>query len=106
MTLKHSREIVRASTERHDYQNECRAFKDCHHHFVTRPIAVASLAPDISAPWTIEAYRAGRDPAMESVETSLFKLAYRIAKCTNDLAVHRKRHNADSHFAGRARGQF
>jgi hypothetical protein len=38
---------------------------------VTRPIAVPSLDPDIAAPWTIEAYRAARDPAMEAVAAAL-----------------------------------
>ena len=28
--------------------------------------AVKTLAPDVSAPWTIEAYLAGRDPALEA----------------------------------------
>lgn len=55
------------STERHDYRNGCRAYRDCHGSVVRHPISVPSLAPDIAAPWTIEAYRAGRDPAMEAV---------------------------------------
>ena len=73
VTLKHSREVVLYAAERHDYQNGCRAFKDCHGQVVSRPIAVASLDPDIAAAWTIEAYRAGRDPAMEAVATALKK---------------------------------
>jgi hypothetical protein len=35
------------------------------------PIAVESLAPDINAPWSIEAYLAGRDPGMEAVAAAL-----------------------------------
>jgi hypothetical protein len=38
---------------------------------VRNPISVPSLAPEIAAPWTIEAYRAGRDPAMEAVAAAL-----------------------------------
>jgi hypothetical protein len=59
------------ATERHDYQTGCRGFSDCHGPVVRHPIAVRSLAPDIAAPWTIEAYRAGRDPAMEAVAAAL-----------------------------------
>lgn len=73
VTLKHSREVVLYATERHDYQTGCRAFKDCHGQVVGRPITVTSLDPDIAAPWTIAAYRAGRDPAMDAVATALQK---------------------------------
>ena len=34
-------------------------------------IAVPTLAPDIKAPWTIEAYLTGRDPGMEAVAAAL-----------------------------------
>lgn len=60
-----------AATERHDYQTGCQGFADCHGSVVRHPIAVASLQPDIAAPWTIEAYSAGRDPAMEAVAAAL-----------------------------------
>ena len=59
------------ATERHDYQNGCRAARDCHRHVVRHPIAVPSLAPDVPAPWTVEAYLAGRDPGMEAVAAAL-----------------------------------
>lgn len=59
------------STERHDYRTGCRSIENCHGSVVRHPIAVESLAPDIEAPWTIEAYRAGRDPAMEAVAAAL-----------------------------------
>lgn len=71
VTLRHSQEVVLMATQRHDYVNGCRAFDDCQRHVVSRPIAVRSLAPDIAAPWTIEAYRAARDPAMEAVAAAL-----------------------------------
>ncbi|MCU0990086.1 MAG: S41 family peptidase [Xanthomonadales bacterium] len=59
------------ATERHDYHTGCRGFDDCHRFVVDMPIAVESLAPDIPAPWTVDAYRAGRDPAMEAVAAAL-----------------------------------
>ncbi len=62
---------VGRTTERHDYANGCRAFSDCHDYMVSHPIAVASFAPDIAAPWTIEAWLAGRDPGMEAIAAAL-----------------------------------
>ena len=59
------------ATERHDYRNGCRSARDCHGEVVRHPIAVASLAPDVPAPWTIEVYLAGRDPGMEAVAAAL-----------------------------------
>ncbi len=53
--------------QRHDYANGCRAYSDCHQPVVQHPIAVSTLAPDVSAPWTLETYAAGRDPGMEAV---------------------------------------
>ncbi len=69
--LKHSGERFLHATERHDYRGGCAKFDDCHRAVVSRPIAVASLDPDIAAPWTIEAYRAARDPAMEAVAKAI-----------------------------------
>jgi hypothetical protein len=71
ITLKHSKEGYRYSTERHDYRYGCAKVDDCHRNVVTRPIAVATLDPDIAAPWTIDAYRAGRDPAIEAVAKAI-----------------------------------
>lgn len=59
------------ATERHDYRTGCRGFDDCHRFVVDMPIAVESLEPEIPAPWTVEAYGAGRDPAMEAVAAAL-----------------------------------
>jgi hypothetical protein len=59
------------ATERHDYVTGCRGYTDCHGPVVRNPISVPNLDPDIVAPWTIEAYRAGRDPAMEAVAAAL-----------------------------------
>jgi len=55
------------STQRHDYKTGCRPYKDCHGSVVRFPISVNSLAPDIDAPLTIDAFLAGRDPGMEAI---------------------------------------
>jgi len=71
VTLPNSGLVISIATQRHDYMNGCRAISDCHQPVVANPIAVSSLAPDIVAPWTIDAYRSGRDPGMEAVVASL-----------------------------------
>lgn len=71
VTLTSSGIVIAFSTQRHDYRNACRAYTDCHGPVVQHSIAVPTLAPDIAAPWTVEAYRAGRDPAMEAVQVEL-----------------------------------
>lgn len=58
--------VLGPARERHDYQNGCRAYTDCHGNVVRKPIAVPSAGPDIPAPWTIEAYSEGRDPGMDA----------------------------------------
>jgi hypothetical protein len=70
-TLPNSGAMISFSTQRHDYNNGCKAFTDCHPPVVANPIAVASLAPDVAAPWTIDAYRAGRDPGIDAVAAEL-----------------------------------
>jgi len=69
--LPRSGAFIDYATGRHDYRTGCRGIENCHGSVVRNPIAVESLAPDIAAPWTIEAYRAGRDPAMEAVAAAL-----------------------------------
>ncbi len=71
VTLPHSGAALLNATERHDYRTGCRNIENCHGPVVRNPIAVDSLAPDIEAPWTIEAYMEGRDPAMEAVAAAL-----------------------------------
>jgi hypothetical protein len=70
-TLPNSGGGILNATERHDYRTGCRNVENCHGSVVRFPISVETLAPDINAPWTIEAYRAGRDPAMEAVAAAL-----------------------------------
>lgn len=70
-TLPHSGARILNATERHDYRTGCRNIENCHGSVVRNSISVESLAPDIEAPWTIEAYSAGRDPAMEAVAAAL-----------------------------------
>jgi hypothetical protein len=71
VTLPNSGAVMLNATERHDYRTGCRGIENCHGSVVRHPIAVESLAPGIAAPWTIEAYRAGRDPAMDAVAAAL-----------------------------------
>lgn len=58
--------VLGPARERHDYRHGCRDYTDCHGNVVRKPIAVESAGPEIAAPWTIEAYRLGRDPGMEA----------------------------------------
>ena len=69
--LPNSHAMILNATERHDYPTGCRGFGDCHGPVVRNPIAVPSLQPDIAAPWTIDAYIAGRDPGIEAVAAAL-----------------------------------
>ncbi len=71
MALANAGDVLLPATERHDYLQGCRQHSDCHAPVARRPISVSSLAPDILAPWTIEAYRAGIDPAMAAVAEAL-----------------------------------
>jgi hypothetical protein len=70
-TAPNSRMTIGIATQRHDYMNGCRAFTDCHGPVIRFPIAVPTLRPDLPAPLTFDAWRAGRDPAMEAVEKAL-----------------------------------
>jgi hypothetical protein len=83
--LPHSGLFFGPSTARMDFHTGCRQYKDC---FVgvappgqahapllikgmkaedikRQPIAVASLEPDLPAPWTVDSWLHGTDPAME-----------------------------------------
>ena len=55
------------STQRHDYRTGCRPYTDCHGPVVRNSISVPTLAPEIEAPLSIEAFIAGRDPGMEAI---------------------------------------
>ena len=71
VTLPNTGASILYATERHDYRTGCRGMGDCHGSVVRNPIAVPSLAPDIAAAWTFEAYADGRDPGMEAVAEAL-----------------------------------
>lgn len=66
IVLPNSRATILVATERHDYATGCKGYRDCHEQVVRFPIEVESLEPDVKAPWTLEAYRKGRDPGMEA----------------------------------------
>jgi hypothetical protein len=63
--------VLLYATERHDYRHGCRAATDCHAPVAARPIALPSLAPDLPAPWTLQAYARGEDPALAAVAAAL-----------------------------------
>jgi hypothetical protein len=69
--LSHSGAMILYASQRHDYHTGCRGYPDCHAAVAQYPIAVETLKPEIAAPWTIEAYRSGRDPAMEAVAAAV-----------------------------------
>jgi len=88
VTLPRSKLRFLAATARHDYRDGCRAYDDCYVGVaqpgrphgspaaiaaIVRPIPVAipSLAPDIPAPFTMDAFRSGRDPAIEAAALAL-----------------------------------
>ncbi len=89
VVLPHSGLAVLPASERDDLADACRHDQDCFGalaqpgaptgskgakqaiidwSFGRKPLAIPSLDPDIPAPWTIEDYLAGRDPAMEALK--------------------------------------
>lgn len=58
---------ISSASRRHDYQNGCATWTDCHPPVVQFPIAVPTLRPDLPAPLTFSDWMAGRDPAMEAI---------------------------------------
>jgi hypothetical protein len=87
-TLPHSGLRLLPAPERDDLADGCRPYQDCFGAlaqpgsptgskgakqaildwgFGRKPLAVRSLDPEIPAPWTIQDYLAGRDPAMEAL---------------------------------------
>lgn len=86
--LPHSGIVLVPALQRDDFKDGCRHYDDClvvlaqpgaphgtppdkaaelDAVFGRRPLQVSSLAPDVAAPWTMQTYRAGRDPAMEAI---------------------------------------
>jgi hypothetical protein len=58
---------VHYATGRHVYNGPCDDVDQCFWLNRRYPVRVSSLAPDIRAPLTFEAYRNGRDPALEAI---------------------------------------
>jgi hypothetical protein len=94
--LPHSGLFFGPSTARMDFQSGCERYTDCHFAIaqpggeaaplllrnvkaeeIARiprlPIAVSSLEPDLPAPWTLESWLAGADPAMAAVLQAIGK---------------------------------
>jgi hypothetical protein len=86
--LPHSGIVLVPALQRDDFRDGCRHYDDClvvlaqpgaphgtppdkaaqlDAVFGRRPLQVRSLAPDVSAPWTMQTYRVGRDPAIEAI---------------------------------------
>jgi hypothetical protein len=80
---------VLPAPERDDFADGCRRYADCFASLAQpgsptgsapgkeaildwvygrKPLEIRSLDPDIPAPWTIEDYQLGRDPAMEAIK--------------------------------------
>jgi hypothetical protein len=64
--LPHSGTAVSFSTERHNYQTGCPE-PECHPPIQRHPIAVKTLAPDVSPAYTWADFAAGRDPYLDAV---------------------------------------
>lgn len=88
--LPHSGLMFLPATARHDYRDGCRHYDDCFAGIAQpghktgsppwlaaavsrKPISVASLAPDIVAPWTVESLLKGDDPAIDAVSHAIAK---------------------------------
>jgi hypothetical protein len=91
--LPHSGLFFGPTTARQDFHTGCRTYDDCfvgvaqpgrpHAPLMVRgikaeevarePIAIASLAPDIAAPWTIESWLNGTDPAIDALLQTMRK---------------------------------
>ena len=67
MELPNSGIRVSYSAGRHNYAGPCTDRATCFWLNELYPVRVATLRPDIAAPLTFAAYRAGRDPAMEAI---------------------------------------
>jgi hypothetical protein len=85
--LPHSGLFFGPTTARQDFHTGCRNYDDCFvgvtppghayaplmirgikvEDIAREPIAIASLEPDIAAPWTIESWLNGTDPALEAL---------------------------------------
>jgi hypothetical protein len=64
--LPHSGTAVSYSTQRHNYQTGCPE-PECHPPIQRHPIAVKTLAPDVSPAFTWADFAAGRDPYLDAV---------------------------------------
>jgi hypothetical protein len=85
--LPHSGRFFLPAVARMDYQDGCREYDDCMEAIAQPgrptattplptpapldhlPISVATLEPDVLAPWTIDSWLTGKDPTMDAVTT-------------------------------------
>jgi hypothetical protein len=91
--LPHSGRFFLPAVARMDYRNGCREYDDCMEAIAQPgrptattplptpaplerlPISVATLEPDVLAPWTIDSWLTGKDPAMDAVTALVGKVA-------------------------------
>ena len=88
IALPQSKLLLLPATQRNDFHDGCRAYDDCFAAgaqpgrptgsppevaaTVPRiPVAIASLDPDLTAPWTFAAFAAGRDPGIDAIAAAL-----------------------------------
>lgn len=67
LTLPNSQLDLQLATGLHDYQNGCHQFPECYWLDFFMNVSVGSLSPDITIPFTFEAYVMGQDAAMNHI---------------------------------------
>ena len=67
LTLPNSQLDMQLATGLHDYQNGCHQFPECYWLDFFMNVSVGSLSPDITIPFTFEAYVMAQDAAMNHI---------------------------------------
>lgn len=67
LTLPNSQLDMQLATGLHDYKNGCHQFPDCYWLDFFMNVSVGSLSPEITIPFTFEAYVMGQDAAMNHI---------------------------------------
>ncbi|MAT96973.1 MAG: hypothetical protein CL608_07515 [Anaerolineaceae bacterium] len=67
LTLPNSQLDLQLATGLHDYKNGCHQFPECYWLDFFMNVSAASLSPDITIPFTFEAYVMGQDAAMNHI---------------------------------------
>jgi hypothetical protein len=67
LTLPNSQLDLQLATGLHDYQNGCDQFPECYWPDFFMNVSVGSLSPEITIPFTFEAFALGQDAAMQHI---------------------------------------